>query len=211
MYQQVRISDLALVGLAGAVPDAFAGLDDATLAELSWVGEPLHAVYAGTGFWRVLVADPAYDPATEILTETLVLRKPHAGSRTVPAVRAKQAKPPPSVADLLAASTAAFKARRDGGFTLAGMQIATDEESRGLIDGAYSLSERRPGHVFDFRAVGGWANLDAATIETIADAVGMWVQACYSARRQVEAGIADGSIATEAAVRAVYAAVALPE
>ena len=111
---------------------------------------------------------------------------------------------------LLSVSTAAFKARRDGGFTLNGLQIATDEESRGLIDGALSLANERPDHVFDFRASGAWVHLDAATIKQVALTAGLWVQACYTARRQAEAGIADGSLATEAAVLAVYAAVALP-
>lgn len=91
-YQQVNLDTLEPIGEPGPVPDAFLGLDDATLADLSWVGEPLHAIYAGTGFWPVVVSDPVpFDPATEILTGSVEQGAPDQVSRTVPAVRVKRA------------------------------------------------------------------------------------------------------------------------
>ncbi len=119
--------------------------------------------------------------------------------------------PPPTKADLNAYAEGAFNTRRDGGVTLPnGLRIKTDGESRGLINGAYSLADVRPELVIDFRASGGWVDVDTATMQTVAVAVGLWVQACYSAWRRCEEAIETGTHTTFVAIDAAVAAVTLP-
>ncbi|MDE4912790.1 hypothetical protein PQI07_19085 [Methylobacterium sp. 092160098-2] len=52
--------------------------------------------------------------------------------------------------------------------------------------------------------------LDAATMQTVAVAVGKWVQACYSAYRLVDGKVTAGTITTTAQIDAAFAAVTLP-
>jgi len=122
-------------------------------------------------------------------------------------------KPTPYVApglDLAAYTSAAHAALRDGGVTVGGMRIRTDGESRGLIDGAYALSVAQPDTAIDFKAANGWVTIDAATMQTVAVAVGKWVQACYSAYRQVDGNVTSGAYTTPAQIDAAFAAVTLP-
>ncbi|WFS07795.1 hypothetical protein [Methylobacterium sp. 391_Methyba4] len=112
--------------------------------------------------------------------------------------------------DLATYIAAAHAALRDGGVTVGSMRIKTDAESRGLIDGAYALSQVRPDNTIDFKAATGWADVDSQTMQTVSIAVGLWVQACYSAYRQVDEGRMAGTITTTAQVDAAFAAVALP-
>lgn len=112
--------------------------------------------------------------------------------------------------DLAAYASAAHAALRDGGVTIGGLRIKTDSESRGLIDGAYPLSQAQPDAAIDFKAASGWVTIDAATMQTVAVAVGRWVQACYTAYRLVDGKVTDGSFTTPAQVDAAFAAVTLP-
>lgn len=112
--------------------------------------------------------------------------------------------------DLTAYIAAAHAALRDGGVTVGGMRVKTDAESRGLIDGAYALSQARPDSTIDFKAATGWAGIDSQTMQTVSIAVGLWVQACYSAYRRLDEGRAVGTVTTTAQVDAAFAAVTLP-
>jgi hypothetical protein len=118
--------------------------------------------------------------------------------------------PPPPPVDLDAYTASAHAALRDGGVTVGGMRIKTDAESRGLIDGTYALSAAQPDTAIDFKAASGWVTIDAATMQTVAIAVGKWVQACYSAYRQIDSKVTDGTFTTTAQIDAAFAAVALP-
>lgn len=118
--------------------------------------------------------------------------------------------PPPPPIDLADYISTGHKTLRDGGVQIGGMRIATDAESRGLIDGAYALSQARPDAKIDFKAASGWITVDAQTMQTIAVAVGQWVQLCYSAYRRLDEARAGGTVTTTDQVDAAYAAVALP-
>lgn len=145
---------------------------------------------------------PAYDEATQDARWD--------AASEVWLVERRPPPPPPSKADLLAYAESVFAFRRDGGVTLAnGLRIKTDADSRGLISGAYPLTDVRPELVIDFRASGGWVQVDAATMQTVAVAVGSWVQACYSGWRGAEELIGAGAITTFADVDAAAAAVTL--
>lgn len=124
--------------------------------------------------------------------------------------RKKFSAPATPAVDLVAYISAGHKALRDGGVTVGGMRIATDEESRGLIAGALDLSARLPDATIDFKAASGWVTVDAQTMQTIAVAVGQWVQLCYSAYRKLDEACAAGTVKTTDQVDAAYAAVALP-
>ncbi|SDA12845.1 protein of unknown function [Methylobacterium sp. UNC378MF] len=112
--------------------------------------------------------------------------------------------------DLAAYIANAHAALRDGGVTIGGMRIKTDAESRGLIDGAYALSQAQPDKSIDFKAASGWVAIDSQTMQTVAIAVGQWVQACYSAYRKLDEGRVAGTVTTTAQVDAAFAAVTLP-
>jgi len=58
-FRHIDRTTNGVIGLG--LPAAFVGLPLDRLADLSWVGEPLAAIYAGTGFWPVETETPAYD------------------------------------------------------------------------------------------------------------------------------------------------------
>lgn len=130
-------------------------------------------------------------------------------AKVVAVIKAHDPAARPAV-DLAAYTSAAHAALRDGGVTISGLRIKTDSESRGLIDGAYALSQAQPDAALDFKAASGWVTIDAATMQTVAVAVGRWVQACYTAYRQVDGKVADGTFTTTAQVDAAFAAMTLP-
>lgn len=86
MYALIDLATLA-VGSTGSLPDELVGLDDAALADLSWVGEPLDRTYAGKGYWPLEVSDPPFDPATHTLTDELTDFTPVKTRRVVKAKR----------------------------------------------------------------------------------------------------------------------------
>lgn len=212
-FQLVNLADLALVGDPVPLPSEFANLSDAVVSDFSAYIDPPPVGYAGKGLFPLILSPPVFDPAAEADTGVLdpASRTVDAAARVVRATTGKRALPPPSKADLVAYAERTFNALRDGGVTLAnGLRIKTDGESRGLISGAYSLADVRPDLVIDFRASGGWVNVDTATMQTVAVAVGLWVQACYSGWRGAEELIAAGALTTFADIDAAAAAVTLP-
>lgn len=69
------------------------------------------------------------------------------------------------------------------GILLGGAVIRTDEASQAKINGAYSLVQRVPETMVDWKGANGWTQLNAAQMTAIATAAGQHVQACYSAER----------------------------
>lgn len=208
MYQHTDTSGdtpRALGPATSSLPDWLTALGPSKdqIRDTGWAG------YLGEGYWPREITAPTLGP-DEVLTEGLASYEPDPAARVWRGVQGKRTLPPPSKADLLARAEAAFNTRRDGGVTLPnGLRIKTDADSRGLISGAYSLTDVRPELVIDFRASGGWVQVDAATMQTVAIAVGSWVQACYSGWRGAEELIAAGAITTFADVDAAAAAVTL--
>lgn len=92
--------------------------------------------------------------------------------------------PAPTLADKKTAAIAALAQKRwqieTGGIVVGGAPIATDRGSQALINGAYQGALRHPSTVIDFKGVGGWVTLDAATMIAIGDAVFFHVQACFA-------------------------------
>lgn len=70
-----------------------------------------------------------------------------------------------------------------GGIVVGGMSIRTDRESQSMIASALQIVSRNPAAVIDWKGAAGWAQIDKAAVEAVADAVGSHVQACFSAER----------------------------
>lgn len=66
-YQQIRRSDLSLIGTPGPVAYSVAGWPDEALRDLDGTDERFGL--RGTAFWPVAVSDPAFDPDTQALTD----------------------------------------------------------------------------------------------------------------------------------------------
>lgn len=73
--------------------------------------------------------------------------------------------------------------KETAGITLAGASIRTDRESQALITGAWCRAQQNPNVLIDWKGENGWTQIDAATINAIAAAVGDHVQACFSKER----------------------------
>lgn len=82
------------------------------------------------------------------------------------------------------------------GINVGGVLIDTSRESQSMIAGAYLYSQKNPGSPIKFKASSGWVTLDAATVETIADAVGAHVQACFATESDVSDAINDQTVTT---------------
>lgn len=92
-----------------------------------------------------------------------------------------------------------------GGITVGGALIDTSRESQAMITGAYSYAQVRPEKLIKFKAASGWVDLDAATVATIATAVGDHVQACFDAEAEAVAAITDGTVTTVEQVDTYFA------
>lgn len=87
MYQRINLAATTVDGVPAVLPAELAGLDDTSLADLSWVGAPLDALYHGFGYWPLEISDPDFDPATETLTDDFGSREPDAGRQVIVATR----------------------------------------------------------------------------------------------------------------------------
>lgn len=121
------------------------------------------------------------------------------------------APPPPPPPDR--AALAAYARRRSweietAGIAVAGVVVATDRDSQGLIARMHALAQREPGRLFRFDALSGPVTLDAAQASALARAVDDHVQAAFARRCAVVAAIeaSPPTIASEAAVDAALAA-----
>lgn len=110
--------------------------------------------------------------------------------------------PPPPAVDLVAYAAAKRYEVETGGIVINGAAIDTSRDSQSMITGAYAYSQANPGETIQFKAMGGWVTLDAATMAAIATAVGAHVQACFAAEAAVQAAITAGTITTTAEIDA---------
>ncbi|WP_049749875.1 DUF4376 domain-containing protein [Syntrophus aciditrophicus] len=67
-----------------------------------------------------------------------------------------------------------------GGTTVSGMEIKTDRESQAKISGAVALAIQIPTMTFNWKSKKGFVALDKTQITAIGQAVGVFVQACYT-------------------------------
>jgi|GEM_PF-994319 hypothetical protein len=88
------------------------------------------------------------------------------------------------------AGLAAYRFQKEtAGMTLNGITIRTDRESQAMISGAKSYLDANPESVIDWKGANGWAQIDRATLLTIGQGVGAYVQACFSREQAHSAAI----------------------
>jgi hypothetical protein len=109
--------------------------------------------------------------------------------------------------DQLTAYTASVRYDHEiAGTIVGGIQVRTDRESQGMINGAYNMAARDASFSTQWKTTtGAFMTLDAATIIAVAQAVGAHVAACFAKEAATVAAISAGSITTLAQVDAAFA------
>lgn len=69
------------------------------------------------------------------------------------------------------------------GILVNGSTILTDRESQATVTGAKTFADLNPSALVDWKSSTGWVQIDAATINALATAVGTHVQQCFSRER----------------------------
>lgn len=88
-----------------------------------------------------------------------------------------------------------------GGFTLAGMQIASDATAQTKITATKTAFDNGTlSGTISFKTRSGWVAADAATVNAVYAALVAHVQACYATERSVSDAIAAGTITTIAQI-----------
>ncbi len=70
--------------------------------------------------------------------------------------------------------------KETAGITINGSLVRTDRESRGTLAEAYIRVQQNPTILIDWKSESGWIQIDKNTVENICDAVGAYVQSCFS-------------------------------
>lgn len=89
--------------------------------------------------------------------------------------------------------------RENGGITLNGVTVKTDQESRANLLGARDLNTS-----IDWKTKNGFVTLTAEQIAAIATAVGVHIQKCFSAEKTVLTAHASTPYANKTAVEAAF-------
>ena len=111
-------------------------------------------------------------------------------------------------ADLKAYAAAARYTKETAGITVGNAPVATDRDSQAMINGMWAAAQINPAITVQFKSAGGgFAQINAAQIQSIAAAVIAHVQACFTAEAQVDAAITAGTITTTAPIDAAFAAI----
>ncbi len=141
------------------------------------------------GFWATEIdAPPDFDPAYQRRTGPTwsIVEPVYDGEELISYGTATAAYVVENLAleDVQAARIAALEAfryaRETAGLTLGGMTIATDDRSKALIAGAYSAALAEVVTSFKWKTPAGFVALDAAQVIAAAEAVAVFVQACFS-------------------------------
>jgi hypothetical protein len=146
---------------------------------------------------------PSFDPITQSCTETSPVK--------VNGVWTQQWQIAALDAATISANQAAYKLRRiadlaairytheTAGISLAGSTIRTDRESQALVTGAWCRAQQHPDVLIDWKGESGWTQINAATVNALADAVGAHVQACFSRERALYGQITAATTVAEIA------------
>jgi len=106
-------------------------------------------------------------------------------------------------ADLIAYAASRRYAVETGGTTINGVAVATDRASQAMLNAAYNIAAGNAQFSTMWKGVdGAFTSIDAPTLIAMAQAVGMFVAACFSAEAAVVNGINAGNITTKAQIDA---------
>jgi len=115
------------------------------------------------------------------------------------------APPAAPAVDLTAYAADARWRKETGGIEVAGVTVATDRGSQAMVAGAHAYVTQAPEATIRFKALTGFATLDAEAVTAVALAVGAHVQACFAIEADVLEAIEAGTITTTAAIDAAFA------
>ena len=102
--------------------------------------------------------------------------------------------PPPLVFNVAEAIAARRYIAEVAGTYAGGLPVFTDRTTQNKLTGAALRASRDPTYTVDWKCqTGSFITLDAQRIMAVADAVGDYVQACYSREAALLAAVADGS------------------
>ena len=94
---------------------------------------------------------------------------------------------------------------QNSGIVVGGVAVATDAESRAMIDGAYAFVNRNPSATVNWKAAdGSFVAIDAATVIAIADAVGHFIEACFNTESSVVTGVDNNTITNKHEIDALF-------
>ena len=99
-------------------------------------------------------------------------------------------------------ASAKWSALSNGGLTVNGVLVGTDDAGKALLNGAVLLAMQAPTQAFSWSVPGGKVALTATQVIAIGVAVGQFIQRSFVALQTVEAEINDGTITTTAAIDA---------
>lgn len=142
LYQHIRLSDHSFIGEPGRPHYAVDGWSDEDLRTLDGTDERFGL--RGTAFWPVAVSEPAYDPATEALTDAVTNRVVEAEAFRITGVQGKRALTAEEIGERTANSTGAINDERNrrirSPFPYLGHPFDYDDDSQKRITGAAALA-----------------------------------------------------------------------
>ena len=103
-----------------------------------------------------------------------------------------------------AASLRYYRCRQ--GVSVGGVRYGTDDAAEAKLLAKAPIFEADAKASVSWKSLDGFVSLDAALYKAVKQAVTEYREACFAAEAKADIGIADGSIATMAAVEAVIAA-----
>jgi hypothetical protein len=110
------------------------------------------------------------------------------------------AEPMPDVAALRAYAATARWRKENGGMTIGGLTVATDDRSKALIQGAYLQAQRDPAFTAQWKTASG----SFVTIGATEIAVSAHIQACFAKEAQVAQDIDNHVIDSFAQINAAF-------
>jgi hypothetical protein len=113
--------------------------------------------------------------------------------------------PVPDAAALHAYAAVARWRKETRGISVGGLNVATDDRSKALIQGAYLQAQRDPTFTAQWKtASGAFVTIGAAQIEAVALAVAAHIQACFAREAEVSEAIDGHLIDTFAQIDAAF-------
>jgi len=212
-YQHILLATLDFMGPPGPVAPEVASWPDEALRNLDGTDERFGL--QDTAFWPLVLTSPAFEPATETLTDEIVGRVADRTAFRVTATRGKRlltaAELAARRAELLAYVGEARYAREMAGVTVpGGFRVATDDRSKLLLAGSRIKAEADPTYSTKWKvSPTDRVEVPASQIIAMSDAVLAFVDACFDADDAACAAILAGTITTRAEVDA-FIAHALP-
>mgnify|MGYP002782327663 CR=1 FL=1 len=115
------------------------------------------------------------------------------------------AEPMPDAAALRAYAAVARWRNEIAGISVGGLNVATDDRSKALIQGAYLQAQRDVAFTAQWKtASGSFVTIGAAQIEAVALAVAAHIQACFAKEAEVAQGIDNHVIDSFAQIDAAF-------